>query len=289
MHNEIVSSNISGLPARLSYSNDEGIQKDSVCDFHIHDEIELIFVFCGTTRFYFSGGAFVDVNGGEGIFVNRRIPHKTICMQNGTKSTLLQINIEKMLKMEHHHMNRYLSLIFSGNEKEFFVFDESSAAGEEIHACVNKIKSEQQNENKSFTTYIKGQLFLILGALYRYEILNDIEPKYDSEGISKIYKALVFVDKNYALQITLEEISDVVNMNPSYFCRVFKKVTGKTLMEYINYVRIWKAENLLTSTEKSILDIAVETGFSSISYFNRVFKKIKGASPTVYRKIKYLK
>lgn len=288
MHNEIVSSNISGLPAKISGMPHTGAPKGTFCSFHFHDEVEILFVSSGVMRFSFNETQ-VDVCAGEGIFVNRRVPHSTMSLADNTKDTLFQLNIEKLLKMEHHHMNRYLSLIFSGNENEFYVFKKDSEAGKEIFDYITKIRKEREEQKKSFGTYIKGQLFLILGALYRHEILNDIELKYDSEGISKIYKALVFVDKNYALQISLEEISDVVNMNPSYFCRVFKKVTGKTLMEYINYVRVWKAENLLTSTEKSILDISVETGFSSVSYFNRVFKKSKGTSPAVYRKIKYLK
>lgn len=289
MYNQLVSSNISGLPANILEETQNNFPKGPVCQFHIHDEIEILMITSGTMRVYFNDEIYVDVKSPDGIFINRRVPHSTERMEHGTSSSLLQVNIEKMIKMEHKHMNRYLSLIFSGDENDYYILKNNSPEKTEICGYMNYIIAENQNQKQSFNTYIRGYLFLILGALYRYNILNDIEPKYDSDGINKIYKALLFVDKNYASPIILDEISSVVNMNPSYFCRVFKKVTGKTLMEYVNFVRIYKAENLLTSTEESILDISVETGFSSVSYFNRVFKNLKDASPAAYRKIKYLK
>ena len=288
MYNEIISANVLGVPAKIYTKDEEGLYKGEMCDFHIHDEAELLFVFSGKMRFSFGSG-YVDVKEGEGIFVNRRVPHRSESVEDDTKTLLLQINIEKLLKMEYNHMNKYLSLIFSGSEREYFFFDKDAAETAEIYGYMERIESEFKNAQNSYVTYIRGELFLLLGALYRHKILNNIDIKYDSEGINKIYKALVFVDKNYMNQIRLDEISGVVNMNSSYFCRLFKSVTGKTLMEYINYVRIWKSENLLTSTDESVLDISVETGFSSVSYFNRVFKKLKGTSPAVYRKIKYLK
>ena len=59
-----------------------------------------------------------------------------------------------------------------------------------------------------------------------------------------------------------------------------------TVTEYLNFVRICKAEKLLSSSEKSILEISEAVGFSSISYFNRVFKRVRSSSPGSYRKLK---
>ena len=85
--------------------------------------------------------------------------------------------------------------------------------------------------------------------------------------------------------MTLEKLAATLHMSGEYFCRVFKKATGITPTEYIHYVRIWKAENLLTTTHATILEISMEVGFTSVSYFNRVFKKRKGSTPTEYRNI----
>ena len=99
--------------------------------------------------------------------------------------------------------------------------------------------------------------------------------------------ALKFIDTHYNEQISLESLSATTNMNPSYFCRVFKKATNSTFTEYLNFVRVIKSERLLTSNSGSVSDIALDVGFSSVSYFNRIFKRFKSLSPSEYRKIRY--
>lgn len=85
-------------------------------------------------------------------------------------------------------------------------------------------------------------------------------------------------------QMTLGEIGELLNLNESYFCRLFKKATGSTFTEYLNFVRICKAEHMIKNGA-SISESAYGVGFSSLSYFNRVFKKYKFCSPSDYKKI----
>ena len=69
-----------------------------------------------------------------------------------------------------------------------------------------------------------------------------------------------------------------------YFCRLFKKGTGKSYIDYLNYVRVSTAEELLRTTDLSISIIMEKTGFTSLSYFTKVFKNQNGISPSSYRK-----
>jgi len=91
------------------------------------------------------------------------------------------------------------------------------------------------------------------------------------------------IDSSYNETLNLENLSKILHLNKDYFCRLFKKTTGASVVEYINFVRICKAEELLKSN-MNITDIAHATGFSSLSYFNRIFNKYKGYSPTYFRK-----
>ena len=77
------------------------------------------------------------------------------------------------------------------------------------------------------------------------------------------------------------------NLNPSYFCRIFKRASGSGFIDYLNFVRICKSEKLLAAGTKSILDVSYDVGFSSVSYFNRIFKKYKNCTPTEYRRAQY--
>jgi AraC family transcriptional activator of pobA len=99
-----------------------------------------------------------------------------------------------------------------------------------------------------------------------------------------ILQLLEFIKQNFHRQLSVEECSKVVNMSPNYVCRVFKEVTGKTLTEYINIIRVNKAAILLKETGASITEVAAMVGFGSITYFGRVFRKYKNHPPSYFRK-----
>ena len=286
MLNQIVSNSIPGIPAWISIINNAGMEKGFFCPNHFHDEIELLFVLTGKKRFVIND-KIIDLNKGEGIFVNRRIPHITETMEDGTIDVLLQINIESLMLSEQSRINKYLTLIFSEHEKEYLIFKKNTKAHDEILSCILKISEEYKNGKNAYSTYIKGELYHIVGCLIRNGIIKESGFTQIKDNMDKIKDVFFYIEKNYAKQITLEELSKVVNMNSSYFCRYFKKLTGKTIMEYINFVRICKAEDFLAQTSDSVIEISMEVGFSSASYFNRVFKNINGISPTEYRKIKH--
>ena len=105
--------------------------------------------------------------------------------------------------------------------------------------------------------------------------------------VQKILPILSYINQSYAENITLEDASERLNFDPSYFCRIFKTATGATFTEYLNFVRISKAEKMLSKTRQSILEISEAVGFSSVSYFTRMFKKYRSCSPRVYHTAKY--
>ena len=79
-------------------------------------------------------------------------------------------------------------------------------------------------------------------------------------------------------------MADQVNLSPTYLSRKFRKTTGVTFKEYINYIRIKQAVQALLTTDDSITKIAVDCGFNSSNYFKDIFKKINGVSPMAFRR-----
>jgi AraC family transcriptional regulator, transcriptional activator of pobA len=73
-------------------------------------------------------------------------------------------------------------------------------------------------------------------------------------------------------------------MSYHHFCRFFKRITGKTFMQYLNFVRVREAEKLILTTDKNISEIAQDVGFAGVSGFNKAFKKEKHLSPIAYKK-----
>lgn len=82
----------------------------------------------------------------------------------------------------------------------------------------------------------------------------------------------------------MEEIADAAGLNVQYFCRYFKKNTGKTVTEYINEIRINHAAKMLLESEDKIIDIAGQCGYDNVGYFIKRFRQCKGITPSDYRK-----
>ncbi len=109
---------------------------------------------------------------------------------------------------------------------------------------------------------------------------------YDDSNINKaVIKALDYVQNHYMDNITLDFISDYVNMSKSNFCLMFHKSVGETFIQYLNHIRISHVHRLLAETDLKVYKIAERTGFSTASYMTSVFRQINGISPNEFRKI----
>ena len=103
----------------------------------------------------------------------------------------------------------------------------------------------------------------------------------DQDQINKVYE---YVFQNMQEGIKLKEAASIVYMEPSSFCRYFKKKTNQTFMEYVKDVRIGIAAKLLAETDKQITQICFECGYNNLANFNHYFKVKMKKTPSEYRK-----
>ena len=99
-----------------------------------------------------------------------------------------------------------------------------------------------------------------------------------------IKQARKFLHKHHTESITLDTISQKLNVSSFYFCKQFKKYVGMNFTEYVARLRIESAKKLLQNPHTHVSEIAFETGFNSLPHFNRSFKRITGTTPTAFRK-----
>jgi len=92
-----------------------------------------------------------------------------------------------------------------------------------------------------------------------------------------------FVEMNFQKPIDTQQIADEVNLTLPAFCRYFKKATKVTYTDFVNQYRVQYAKKLLIQ-DKNVTETCFECGFESLSYFNRIFKKFAGESPSEFRK-----
>lgn len=94
-----------------------------------------------------------------------------------------------------------------------------------------------------------------------------------------------YINLNLDFDISISQIARLFHYNERYIGQLFKKETGITISEFINSQRLERAKTLLSTTHDPVINIAFKTGFNNVTYFNRVFKKLYGMTPTQYRKL----
>lgn len=105
----------------------------------------------------------------------------------------------------------------------------------------------------------------------------------EQANLKLMAEACLFIAENCVKPLTLNEVAAQVGVSRSHFAHLFKGFTNMTFVDYLTAERIKRAEALFTNPRLHIIDIAFESGFSSISAFNRAFRKVKGCSPTQFR------
>lgn len=112
---------------------------------------------------------------------------------------------------------------------------------------------------------------------------QNILSKRTEKSNSIIEMAKDYIKDNYSKDISLDDVSRIVNISPYYFSKLFKEDTGENFIEYLTGIRIEKAKELLNTAEYSMKEICTMVGYSDPNYFSRSFKKNVGVTPTEYK------
>ncbi|MBL9155246.1 MAG: helix-turn-helix domain-containing protein [Verrucomicrobiales bacterium] len=108
-------------------------------------------------------------------------------------------------------------------------------------------------------------------------------PSLRERDITRLDRVVRHLHAEMARLIRLETVARVAGLTPKSFCRFFRANTGKTLVEYVNAMRVGEACRLLVETGRPVTEIAFAVGFNNLSNFNRRFRELKGLSPREFR------
>ncbi len=106
-------------------------------------------------------------------------------------------------------------------------------------------------------------------------------------SVSIVEQAKEYILSHYNSDLSLDDISRIVDISPYYFSKIFKEETGVNFIDYLTNIRIEKAKELLLSTDCSMKEICTRIGYSDPNYFSRAFKKNVGVTPTEFKEVKY--
>ncbi len=140
---------------------------------------------------------------------------------------------------------------------------------------------QQRNNEIPFSAYLETN-GLILQLLSRFLMEEELAFSQQTRLPAKIESAVSYIHAHLSETITVELLAEYVSQSTHYFSKTFLSATGQRPLEYIMQKRIEKAQFLMLTTPLSLSDIAIETGFESLSYFSRSFKKVVGQGARQY-------
>lgn len=159
------------------------------------------------------------------------------------------------------------------------LYHPSQKASSTIHFILKELLKEQEHPDTLHAETMKTLLNALLITIMR---TTTVSPK--PEAQSRIAQVITYIENNYWHDLRLADIAAEFYISEYYLCHEFKKYTNRTIVQYINTLRILHAQRLIKETDYNFTKIAETTGFASLTHFNRTFKSVTGTSPSAYRK-----
>lgn len=253
---------------------------------HWHNEVELILILSGSLKVKFHNNSSTVINciPGDIIMIAPGTLHEYISESAGGEKLILLFDIASYSQVSSLiPLLRTLPPYTHIRQSEYPV---ESARLQNYFWEIDRLYG-QQDEFLQISVYSLVSLILAqIGSMH----LNVAPAESDSsdsqrKNIDKLVEVTNYIDSHRSDDLTVEQLADLAGFSKFHFERLFKSYMGISCYQYITKRRVLMAQELLGDTDLSVMDIALQSGFFSLSTFNRVFKDINKCSPTEYRKL----
>lgn len=150
-----------------------------------------------------------------------------------------------------------------------------------LSGCLDNIDNICKTFTPGYEFAIKGQLFTLFYTLVSF--IRKPLPSHQNKSLDRLKDILKYVETNYSDKISIEDAADICGFSRSHFMKFFKNNMAVSFTDYLNDYRLTMAARLLVSSSDTIVNVAAETGFDNLSYFNRLFKRKYECTPTAFR------
>ncbi|MDQ0886735.1 AraC family transcriptional regulator of arabinose operon [Paenibacillus sp. V4I9] len=244
---------------------------------HVHTGFELYYLLQGE-RVYFINGKIFTAQKGDMVIVVPGDLHSTASSQvEHVERVLIQFDPRFIPQPERQVLELPPFL-------ESTLLRVPLKEQDELENSLLYMLSECKEHQAFYESYIRQLLIGLLIRLHRIGSLADTSAESQHPMHQKVSEITAHIHTHFSEPITLEQLAGIFFISPSYLSRVFLKLTGFHLSEYIRIIRVREAQKLLRTTTAKIQQIAEHVGFEHISHFNKTFKKVSGCSPLQYRK-----
>lgn len=246
---------------------------------HAHDALEINMIKAGT-GYYMINGERYDFSQGDILLINSNDLHCAYEIDNLVMQVITfdpawflgTMRYDSDILAPFMEMGRYFNNLLDRNHKEMDV----------LRSLLLQMQEEHMAERPSYTTVVFSLLlqFLVhVNRHFRMDTLKKNKTTVTSPQLDKIWQVTRVMEEQSAYPWTLEELASLVYLSPSRFSDIFRRTVGMSPLLYLIHLRLENAYTLLQSTDRKILDIAMECGFRTLSNFNRLFKRHIGTEP----------
>jgi AraC-like DNA-binding protein len=251
--------------------------------WHYHPEFELTLITKGNGK-RLVGDCYENYETGDLVLLGPGLPHTWVTnarMKTKSSAVVIQFSEKFIQSFLQHTEFKAISSLLSASARGLHFAPKNLAEEikllpdktgvDKITGLINILQKLTEQKPKKLTS----------------EYFNAVRGRENEKRINVICR---YVQKHFTENIELEKAAALVHLSRSAFCKFFKRATGKTFTDYINDIRIGNACQLLIESDKRVSEIAYETGFESLTYFNRVFIRKKKTTPRKFReKVLYIK
>ena len=282
---------ISGLsfefPYRVSFSEYAELPGHSII-WHWHEELEIGYIKKGHIKIYTNENSYI-FGPGEGYLMNSSIMAMKENLDPDDMAVEVNFIFHSILLSGHYHSifeTEYMNPILKDPHLELIRFSEKTKRGREILWMLKKLEEFEEPEKEKYKefhirNYLSGIWIHLLDQLAEAPKTNQ---KGGRASQSRLQYMIAYIHEHFADKITLEDIADSASISTREATRCFKRIRGKSPVDYLIEYRLGRAQLLLRDTDESITDIALQTGFSDSAYFGKMFKRYFHITPGEFRK-----
>lgn len=192
----------------------------------------------------------------------------------------IYINPSEILKNCDKTPQEIRGILEAVNDRAFFIRAQENPI---LVTLVHAIFDEMRYKGEYHQECVRGVVYALLFEIARFNGKN-INRTLGRNGSLQLEKAIDYVEKNYFNNFRISDLAAVCHMSETHFRRIFQEKMNMTPIEYVNFVRIKKACELIDKTDISMEEVAQKVGFITPSTFNRNFRRIVGTSPYQWKK-----
>ena len=249
--------------------------------FHWHSPIEVIMPIKSTYHIELPSDVHYVLNEGDIIIIRPGILHK-LYAEVGER-IIFQFNMNLL-----NALDDFDDFFQAGSPFILITPENNPEIHEECKKLMLEIKDEYLSNAPLKDASVYGKLLQLLVLINRNTfstnvVFSDVKQSKQKEYLDKFVGITDYIRQHCNEEISLDDIAELSGFSKYHFSRLFREYTGTSFYKYLNQKRIEFAEQLLLDPEVNITEAAVRSGFNSISAFIRMFKQIKGCTPTEFR------